>query len=363
VQSIARIVLGVDSPELADEVVDFLDRGGRARVVATAGSPDDLAAAMRDHRPHAVVGTPAMVRAAGGVNGSQFLALDTAETLASLRGALEVGARGYYLWPSERTALGDAAAATAPPPERGNGGEAVVIAVHGPRGGAGTTFVASHLALAFAGRGRRVALADLDPLYADLTVALGVPPDQEPRTVADLQAVAHELSEEHLGEVLWRHPAGFDALLAPPRPVTAEASTGPVYRAAIPVLASSHDAVVLHLPRAIDTTSAEAMQGSRRVLVVLTLDVLAFRAVRRSLELMREVGLDERVELVVNRATRSELSVQDVARAFGRAPVAVIPADRRVGSAQDRGRLLRGRGGAMRPLRRLAARLTAEVQP
>ncbi len=362
-QSVARIVLGVDSQELAEEVVDFLDRSGRARVVASVGSADDLAAALLDHRPHAVVGTPALVRAAGGVNGSQFLALDTAESLASLRGALEAGARGFYLWPSERTALAEAAAGAAPPPERGPGREALVIAVHGPRGGAGATFVATHLALALAGRDLRVAVADLDPQYGDLTVALGVPAEPEPRTVADLQAVAHELSEEHLDEVLWRHPAGFDVLLAPPRTTTVEAVTGPVYRAAVPVLASNHDVVVLHLPRAIDATSVAALQVSGHVLVVLTLDVLAFRAVRRSVEVMRGIGVDDRVSLVVNRATRSELSPKDVARAFGRAPVAVIPADRRVAAAQDRGQLLRGRGGAMRPLRRLANRLTVGVRP
>src|SRR5207302_4444869 len=131
VQDVARIVLGLDSPKLAEEVVDFLDRTGRARVVATAASAGELAAAVRDHRPHAVVGSPALVRSAGGVNGGQFLALDTSESLVALRTAMAAGAAGFYVWPSDRSELAEAAARTVPDSEDGLGGRALVLAVHG----------------------------------------------------------------------------------------------------------------------------------------------------------------------------------------------------------------------------------------
>ena len=360
-ETVAKIVLGVDSPQLADELVDFLDRSGRARVVATAASAGELAAAVRDHRPNAVVGVPRMVRAAGGLNGSRFLALDTSESLASLRGALDAGAHGFFLWPSERAALADAAASSAPPHERPASRAGAVVSVYGPRGGAGVTFVSTHLAAAFAERGTRTTLVDLDPGFADLTVALGVPVGEQPRSVADLRPVAHELTEEHLGEVLWGHPAGFDVLLAPPRPGPAASMMGPVYRAVVPALAATRQAVVLHLPRALDETTSAALQASSRIVVVLTLDVLAFRACRRSLDAMAGLGVGDRVVIVVNRARRAELTPRDVARAFGAAPRVVIPSDRAVGRAQDRGRLLRGRRAARRAVDRLARSLIVEA--
>ncbi len=356
-EGVARIVLGLDSPQLADEVVDFLDRGGRARVVASAASPSALAAAVREHDPNAVVGSTAMVRSAGGVNGSAFLALETGESLVALRGAMELGARGFFVWPSERAALADAAAGSAPtktgPPPR----RASVVAVCGPRGGVGATFVATHLAAAFARSGSRTALVDADWRFGDCTAALGVPDDGGPvRTVDDLVAVAGELEDRHLEEVVWRHPAGFDALLAPPAIGGPEAVIDG-YRAATELAAGTRDAVVLHVGRGFDVVAEAVLPLADRILLVLALDVLSFRGGRRAMEALEASGLAPRVGIVVNRITRAELTPKDVERVFGSPPIAAIPVDRRVGRDQDRGRLLRGRGRTVRSVERLAGRV------
>ncbi|HEY7283667.1 MAG TPA: hypothetical protein VID47_18975 [Actinomycetota bacterium] len=355
-EGVARIVLGLDSPQLADEVVDFLDRGGRARVVASAASPAALAAAVREHDPNAVVGTTAMVRSAGGLNGSAFLALETAESLVTLRGAMELGARGFFVWPSERAALADAAAGSAPtktgPPPR----RASVVAVCGPRGGVGATFVATHLAAAFARSGSATVLVDADWRFGDCAAALGVPDEGEVRTVDDLLAVAGELEERHLDEVLWRHPAGFEALLAPPA-VGGPDAVLEGYRAAVAMSAGTRDAVVIHCGRAFDPVADAVAPMADRMLMVLALDVLSFRAGRRALEALEAAGLAPRVGIVVNRAARAPLTPKDVERVFGAPPLAVVAADRRVGQAQDRGRLLSGRGRTVRAIERLAGRV------
>jgi Mrp family chromosome partitioning ATPase len=356
VAAVARIVLGLDSPQLADEVVDFLDRGGRARVVASAVSPAALAAAVREHDPNAVVGSTAMVRSAGGVNGSAFLALETAESLVALRGAMELGAIGFFVWPSERAALADAAAGSAPtktgPPPR----RASVVAVCGPRGGVGATFVATHLAAAFARSGSRTVLVDADWRFGDCTAALGVSDEQPVRTVDDLVAVAGELEDRHLEEVTWGHPAGFDALLAPPSIGGPEAVVDG-YRAAVVVAAGTRDAVVVHCGRAFDEVADGVLPLADRILLVLALDVLSFRGGRRALEALDAAGLAPRVGIVINRAARASLTPKDAERVFGSMPVAVIPVDRRVGREQDRGRLLTGRGRTVRTIERLADRV------
>jgi Flp pilus assembly CpaE family ATPase len=359
VDGVARIVLGLDSPQLAEEVVDFLDRGGRSRVVASADSSTALAAAIREYRPHAVVGSAELVRAAGGVNGSRFIALETAETLAGLRGAIELGARGFFLWPSERAALADAAAGSAPtkagPPPR----RASVVAVYGPRGGVGATFVATHLAAALARSGRRTILIDADWRFGDITVALGAPDDEPLRTVEDLEPLADELEEQHLEEVLWRHPAGFGVLLAPAGSGDVD-GRGPIaYGPAVRVAAGIADAVVVHVGRLIDGVANAALQASERVLMVLTLDVMAFRDGRRAFETLQGLDLASRLALVINRATRADISAKDAERAFGTPTVGVIPLDRKVSEAQDRGLLLGHRRRSMRAVARLAARVVA----
>ena len=95
-QEAATIVLGLDPPELVEEVMDFLDRTGRARVVGTASTAHDLARTVRDRQPNAVVGQPALVSQAGSLNGSAYLALATAESVAVLREALHAGAKGFW---------------------------------------------------------------------------------------------------------------------------------------------------------------------------------------------------------------------------------------------------------------------------
>jgi len=356
VESVARIVLGLDSPQLAEEVVDFLDRGGRARVVASAVSPAALVAAVREHDPNAVVGSTGMVRSAGGMNGTPFLALETSESLVALRGAMELGARGFFVWPSERAALADAAAGSAPakagPPPR----RASVVAVCGPRGGVGATFVATHLAAALARSGSRTILVDADWRFGDLTVALGVPEDEAVRTIEDLGAVAGELEDRHLDEVLWRHPAGFEALLAPPAAVGA-GDVVDAYRASVEVAAGTSDAVVVHCGRGADEVAAAVLPLAERIVLVLTLDVLSFRGARRTVEALDAAGLASRVGVVINRAARAEITPKDAERAFGFPPLAVIPVDRKVGHVQDRGILLRGRRSSVRAIDRLARRV------
>src|SRR5918999_3025578 len=97
VDRVARVVLAVESPELATEVVDFLDRTGRARVVATASDRGELVQAVQLSEAEAVVVEPSLVPPAGSLNGSVLLAMDTTESVHSLWQALGAGARGFFL--------------------------------------------------------------------------------------------------------------------------------------------------------------------------------------------------------------------------------------------------------------------------
>jgi Flp pilus assembly CpaE family ATPase len=357
VQKLASVVLGLDSPEWAEEVMDFLDRTGRARVVATASDPLGLARAVRERAPNAVVAQAAMARAAGSLDGSALLAVSTAESVEALRDALSAGARGFFVWPADRGELARAAAEAAPPPGASPAKRATIIAVHGPRGGAGATFIATHLSAALARQGHRTVIVDLDPFYGDLSAALGVPPEPAPRTIVDLVPVADELSERQLDDALWQHPEGFGVLLAPAEAPAFDAVGALTYSAALSVLQASADVVVLHPPRGFDRLARLGMEAADRILVVVSLDVLSFRCARRSLEALDAMGLGGRCDIVVNRSTRAEIVPADVEHVFGRKAAAVVRSDRSVGRAQDRGALLPARSVTLRPLARLARSL------
>lgn len=357
-EEVAKVVLALEQPEIAEEVMHFLDRTGHARVVGSASDVRQLREAIRQLEPDAVVAAPAFIPSQEELNGASLFALDTTQSVATLRRAIRGGAAGFYLWPAEREELAIAAARIRPPIEQETDKHARVIAVYGPRGGAGTTFVATHLAAALARRDRSCVLVDLDVVFADASAAVGVPIDEPVRTVADLLPLGDEVSVRHVDEVLWRHQQGFGVLLAPGDEVAAVTVRGHHYRSAVAAVRKTCDVVVLHVPRALDEIARTGLELADRVLVVLGLDVLSFRDARRAIT---AAGIAERCAFVVNRARRSEIAPSDVERVFGVPPIAVIPAASGVPEAQDHGRLLPPRGRVGRAIDRLARRVTEDA--
>jgi pilus assembly protein CpaE len=357
----ARVVLGLDEREVAEEVMHFLDRDG-ARVVATAEDVRQLDAALRQLEPDAVIASPRLARSAASMNGGVLLALDTAESVRSLRAALEAGARGFYLWPADRERLSESLAGLSPA-EATAVAEGRVVAVYAPRGGSGGTFVATHLAAALARREMECSLIDLDPLFGDVAAALGRAGHEEGvRTIADVVPVADELTAQHLEGVLWRHPEGFRALLGPIDPLSMDGLDGSFFRAIVHAARQMSEVVVLSAPRHLGTTTRSALLEADRSLFVLSLDVFSFRDAQRALAVL-EGEIDPRaVSFLVNRATRGEVTVRDVERVFGSPPIEVIPFDRRSAEVQDRGRLLPRRSRLGRAFDRLAAHLIEETR-
>jgi Flp pilus assembly CpaE family ATPase len=352
---VARVVLAVEAQEVAEEVLHFLDRSGRARVVATAADDRQLHEAVRQLEPDAVVAEPTIATAS--VGSATLLTLAMRESVSSLRAAVAAGADGFYVWPQERERLlrhVSAIAAARRVPDR----RALVVAVHAARGGAGCTFVATQLAQSFAKRGSSCLLVECDRTYADLTQALGFV-DTDVASMADLVTVGDDLGVEHLEGVRLRHDGGFDVVLGPTRGDGSVVSDDAL-RVVVGLAAASADVVVLHLPRELSSVVRWCLEQADRIVEVLTLDVLSFRASSRALETLASLALRPRIGFVVNRAARGEITPGDVRRVFDDDPIAVVPADASVPRLQDHGRLAPARGRVGRAFDRLAERLSAE---
>jgi len=350
---VARVVVGLEAQEVVEEVMHFLDRSGRARVVATAGDDRQLAEAIRQLEPDAVVAEPSLL---AGANGGVVLAVDTRESVSSLRAAIQAGAEGYFVWPGERDALVGAAAAAVRRP-RGTTGRATIVAVHGGRGGVGVTFVATNLAAAFARRGPAV-LIDAVPVFDDVAQALGAPADDEAEplhTFADVAALGEDLGPDQLRRALWRCQDDLDVLLSPP-PERAMRIDEAELRLVVEAASDAAEAVVLHLGRSLDPTALAAAEISDRVLEIVELNVASFRAASRVLEAF-STGRERKPDIVVNKAGRSEITTGDVRRVFGEPALAVLPRERAARAARQHGRLLPARSRMARRFDRLAAAL------
>jgi Flp pilus assembly CpaE family ATPase len=118
-------------------------------------------------------------------------------------------------------------------------------------------------------------------------------------------------------------------------------------------------AVVLHLPRSLGPLVETAFELASHVLVVVTLDVFAFRSAKRALYALDRAA---RWDVVVNRAARGSIVPSDVERVFGRRALTVLPFDRRVCAAQDRGEMAPDRSPVRRGVRRLVGTLLEEAE-
>jgi pilus assembly protein CpaE len=286
-------------------------------------------------------------------------------TVSNLRVAIEAGARAVYGWPEERAQLARSLAAFRAAPSTSRANRGLVVGVRGARGGAGATFVATHLAAVIAASGSRTTLVDLDATFADVTAALGIGASHaDARTIRDLLPVMDELRPEHLEDVLLRHERGFDVLLGPPESGEPTPLPPGLYRSAIALLAGRSDVVVAHLPRAVDRIARTGVELADQLLLVTTLDLLALYGARRSMALLSREAPPDRWWVVLNRPARSVLGERDVERVLGRPARLVIRTDARVPRVQARGELLPERvAGSARDLRALASLLLGERSP
>src|SRR5439155_2889005 len=189
----SKIVIGIRDLGFHQEVFDWVARDPRVDVAGAAEDVDHLLQLLGHEGIDVAVLCPSMARHLSYPSTRPMLprTLVVAQdmTVPVLREAIDLGAHGVFAWPDERDELSSE-------PARLNGVRrpapthpALVTAVIGSRGGAGTTFLASHLAASFAAGGTRCVLVDLESGFGDLTIALGLRPDDRPRTIADLLSV------------------------------------------------------------------------------------------------------------------------------------------------------------------------------
>ena len=354
----AEVVIGIKDLALHQEVLDFLDRDPRLNVAGAVTDPPRLLSLSRDVAPDVSLLCPTFLHdlrhssARGRLGHPVVLAEEM--TVPLLRDAIAAGAQGVFVWPGERQELIDAIARI-PSVQHAPSARGRVIAVHGTRGGVGTTFVATHLAAAFADNGFRTVLVDLETGFAGLTVALGIRSKDRPRTVRDLVPVAEELSPDHVEDALFRHLRGFAVLLAPPNDAPPADVPSGLYTGSIALLAGEYDCVLVHVPRGYDVVRQRAVGISDEVVLVLSLDPYSIYGAARAIEVFHLEERPDRCRVVLNRVGRSTVRPRDVERFLGLPPAAGVRFDAKVRRWQERGQLLRRRaGGAFRDIRALS---------
>ena len=201
---------------------------------------------------------------------------------------------------------------------------------YGAKGGVGVTTLVANLGVALRAAGRGTALVDLDVYSGDLALFLNVTPAYSLR---DIATNFKRLDSVFLQGTMVRHRSGLEILAAPP-PVPGDpplALTAEQTLAVLDLLDRTHEVTLVDggsLP--LESTRA-ALGCADRIFVVTELSLPALRACMRTLDWLRQEGIDPSAvaEIVVNKhANRAwEVPPEEAARTLKLPIRALVPRD------------------------------------
>jgi pilus assembly protein CpaE len=203
-----------------------------------------------------------------------------------------------------------------------------VVAVHSPKGGVGTSTVATNIAMAAAQRKPdRVVIVDLDLQFGQVATHLNVLPRQTLTDVVRDEAALREA--ELLRTYATRHDSGLHVLAAPTGPEAAELITADHVDRILTTLLDTYDQVVVDTGSWIDERTLKAFEHAETVLFVLNPEIAALKAVTALVEYLNEAGtVAGKTTFVLNNTFGREiLKLRDVEQALGTKVGADLPYD------------------------------------
>jgi pilus assembly protein CpaE len=205
-----------------------------------------------------------------------------------------------------------------------------VITVYGPKGGVGTTTIATNLAVALQGPDSKVVIVDGNLQYGDVAVFH----NEQPRnTILDLTPRASELDPEIIDEVLILHEkSGVHILAAPPRPEMAEQVNPEQFIHVIKFLKTIYNYIVIDTETHLTETVISALDASDVIVMVVTQEIPAIKNAKSFLTLIDQFQIGRaRVICIMNKNDkRISLLPERVGESLKQEIVAVIPLEEKI---------------------------------
>ena len=201
-----------------------------------------------------------------------------------------------------------------------------VIAVFSNKGGCGTSFLASNLAIALEAP---TAIVDLNLQAGDLGFFFHLEPKF---TLTNMIENLTQMDDALLVSLLTPYSPSV-SLLAAPRDVDAAIGiTAAQVREVIEVLRKRFDYVVIDLSHLFDEVTLAALDQADNILLVLNTEIMTIRNTQRALTVFDRLDYPrEKVRIVANRWDKKLLSLtwQQIERFLGKCAVSFVPDDSR----------------------------------
>lgn len=189
-----------------------------------------------------------------------------------------------------------------------------VVAVFNPKGGVGKTTVALNLAAALVAKGERVLLIDADTVTGHVASSLGM--DAVPTVVDAWRDETEGGPVQTFDDMASLHTSGLRILPLTANPMATDLLEPQRVAGAITVARRAVDHVVIDLHPSYSALNRAMLERTDRILVPVTPDLPAIRALVQLRDVARDLGMLDRISLVVNRAG-SGIPVSDIEQSVG----------------------------------------------
>ena len=210
----------------------------------------------------------------------------------------------------------------------GDDGRHRLVAVFSPKGGVGTTTVATNLALIVAeAHPNKVLLIDLDLSFGQVASHLNLQPKQTLLELARDDAALHE--PELFRTYAIQHASGLQILAAPPTPSLGALVTAEHVELALTRALEAYEIVVVDAGTAVDNRLTSVFSMAETVVVPVLPEIPALNSVHLLVEQLADTGaLGGQTVFVLNNAfARDLLKRSDVETALGSKIGADLPYD------------------------------------
>jgi len=205
-----------------------------------------------------------------------------------------------------------------------------IVAVYSPKGGVGTTTVATNLAVTLNSSETPVIIVDANLQFGDVVVFLN---ERGRTSVVDLTPIVDQLDPEIVRDVVIHHePSGIDILSAPPHPEDAEKISGAQFVKVLQFLARLYSYVIVDTDSGLSDVTLDTLDGSDLLVMISSQDIPAIINTRMMLTLLTNLGIDKQKILLVMSRFDKQLAItpEKVGHNLGHKVAAVLPEDREI---------------------------------